>query len=210
MDQIIGPMERAFRSDHPDVEIQSMLDTSLLADTMAAGRVTPVTAARLLSYVQQAEAAGADLLLLTCTSMGQGMTHVQEFSALPTLCITEPLAKEALDLGTRIGVVGTVPTSPAQIIEPLETEARRRGVDPGGLDFSIAVVEEAFAARGRGDTEAHDRLVSEAAARLAAENGLDCIVFAQASMTNTRYQDPGVPVLVLGPSAFTAAAEMLA
>jgi len=52
--------------------------------------------------------------------------------------------------------------------------------------------------------------VSEAAARLAAENGLDCIVFAQASMTNTRYQDPGVPVLVLGPSAFTAAAEMLA
>jgi hypothetical protein len=28
-------------------------------------------------------------------------------------------------------------------------------------------------------------------------------------MTNTEYEDPGVPVLVLGPSAFKAAAEML-
>ena len=210
MDKIIGPMEREFLAEHPDVEVQTMLDTSLLADTMAAGEVTPVTAARLLSYVQHAEAAGADLLLLTCTSMGQGMTHVREFSALPTLCITEPLVAEALDLGTRIGVIGTVATSPAQIVEPLEAEARRRGMDPGDLDVAVAVVEEAFAARGRGDTGAHDRLVSEAAARLAAEHELDCIVFAQASMTNTRFDDPGVPVLVLGPSAFAAAARMLA
>ena len=210
MDKIIGPMEREFLAEHPDVEVQTMLDTSLLADTMAAGEVTPVTAARLLSYVQHAEAAGADLLLLTCTSMGQGMTHVREFSSLPTLCITEPLVKEALDLGTRIGIIGTVPTSPAQIIEPLHDEARRRGMDLDDLEITIEVSEDAFAARGRGDTEAHDRLVSEAAARLAAGNELDCIVFAQASMTNTRYEDPGVPVLVLGPSAFKAASEMLA
>jgi Asp/Glu/hydantoin racemase len=210
MNEIIGPLEREFRAEHPGVEIQTILDSSLLADTMADGAVSPVTAARLLSYVQQAERAGADLLLLTCTSMGQGMTHVRDFCALPTLCITEPLVEQALDLGTRVGIIGTVPTSPGQIIEPLLAAAARRGLGADDLSIAVGVVEEAFAARGRGDTEAHDHLVSEAAARLAAGDDLDCIVFAQASMTNARYQDPGVPVLVLGPSAFAAAAAMLA
>jgi Asp/Glu/hydantoin racemase len=209
MDKIIGPLEREFLKDHADVEIQTMLDTSLLADTMTAGKVTPVTAARLLSYVQEAERAGASMLLLTCTSMGAGMAHVREFSSLPTLCITEPLVKEALDLGTRVGIIGTVPTSPAQIIEPLLVEAGRRGLGPDDLSIAIEVVEAAFQARGRGDTETHDKLVSEAAAKLAREHELDSIIFAQASMSATVPDDPGVPVLKLGPSAFRAAGEML-
>jgi Asp/Glu/hydantoin racemase len=209
MNHISAPLEREFLAAHPDVEIQTMLDTSLLADTMAEGRVTPRTAARLLSYVREAEQAGAALLLLTCTSLGEGMAHVRNFTALPTLCITEPLVREALDLGPRVGIVGTLPTSPAQIIEPLLAEARRRGLDPGDLSITIEVVEAAFQARGRGDTEAHDRLVSEAVLKLAGEHELDSIVFAQASMSGTAHADPGVPVRKLGPSAFRAAGEML-
>ena len=209
MNTITAPLEKTFLEDHPDVEIQTMLDTSLLADTMAAGSVTPITAARLLSYVQQAERAGADLFLLTCTSMGQGMAHVREFSSLPTLCITEPLVEEALDQGNRIGIIGTVPTSPAQIIEPLMAAARRRGIAPEDLTIVTSVVEEAFKARGAGDTAAHDRLVSQAATAMARDHEIDAIVLAQASMSGTVMDDPGVPVLKLGPSAFRAAAEML-
>ena len=209
MNTITAPLEKTFLEDHPDVEIQTMLDPSLLADTMAAGSVTPITAARLLSYVQQAERAGADLFLLTCTSMGQGMAHVREFSSLPTLCITEPLVEEALDQGNRIGIIGTVPTSPAQIIEPLMAAAGRRGIAPEDLTIVTSVVEEAFKARGAGDTAAHDRLVSQAATAMARDHEIDAIVLAQASMSGTVMDDPGVPVLKLGPSAFRAAAEML-
>ena len=209
MDKIIGPLERDFLEEHPDVEIQTMLDTSLLADTMADGRVSEVTGARLLTYVQQAERAGADMLLLTCTSMGAGLAHVGEFSDLPTLAITEPMMKQALDLGTRIGIIGTVATSPAQIIEPLLVEAERRGLGSDDLTLVVEVVEEAFQARGRGDTAAHDRLVSEAVAKMAGEKEIDGILFAQASMSGTVYEDPGVPVLTLGASAFEAAGEML-
>jgi aspartate/glutamate racemase len=210
MNHIVAPLEREFLASHPDVEIQTMLDTSLLADTMAAGGVTPGTAARLLTFVREAERAGADLLLLTCTSMGAGMTHVKEFCSLPTLCITEPLVEEALDLGTRVGVIGTVATSPAQIIEPLMAAAGRRGLRPDDLTIAIEVVEAAFQARGRGDTETHDRLVSGAVMKLAREHGLDSVIFAQASMSGTVHEDPGIPVLKLGPSAFKAAGEMLA
>jgi Asp/Glu/hydantoin racemase len=210
MNQIIAPLEKEFLAAHPDVEIQTMLDTSLLADTMAAGGVTPENAARLLSYVQSAERAGGALLLLTCTSMGEGMTHVRRLTSLPTLCITEPLVEEALDLGTRIGIVGTLPTSPAQIIEPLLAAAAKRGLTRDDLTITIEVVEEAFKARGRGDTAAHDKLVSDAIVGLAREHPVDSIIFAQASMSGTQHEDPGVPVLKLGPSAFRAAGEMLA
>jgi Asp/Glu/hydantoin racemase len=209
MNNITAPLEKTFLAEHPDVEIQTLLDTSLLADTMKAGAVTPTTAARLLSYVQQAERAGADLFLLTCTSMGQGMAHVREFSGLPTLCITEPLVEEALDLGHRIGIIGTVPTSPAQIIEPLMTAAARRGLVRDDLTIVVAVVEAAFTARGAGDTATHDRLVSEAAASMTRDNDIDSIILAQASMSGAVLDDPGVPILKLGASAFRAAGEML-
>ena len=210
METIIGPLQREFLKAHPDVEIQTMLDTSLLADTMAAGRVTPTTAGRLLGYVREAERAGASMLLLTCTSMGEGMAHVSEFCGLPTLCITDPLVKEALDLGRRIGIIGTVPTSPAQIIAPLVDEAERRGLRREDLSIVVEVCEAAFAARGAGDTATHDRLVSEAAMKLARDNTLDAICFAQASMSGTVHDDPGVPVLKLGPSAMAEAGRMLA
>jgi hypothetical protein len=117
--------------------------------------------------------------------------------------------EEALDLGTRIGIIGTLPTSPAQIIEPLLAAAAKRGLTREDLSVHIAVVEAAFQARGRGDTAAHDALVSAAVMKLAQEHPVDSIIFAQASMSGTVHDDPGVPVLKLGPSAFRAAGEML-
>jgi len=194
---------------HPEIEIENMLDTSLLSETIAAGRVTPSVSSRILAYVQGAERAGADMLLLTCTSVDAGMKHVKEFSSLPTLCISEPMVRQALDLGTRIGIVGTVATSPASIIAPLRTTAATQGIDPDSLTIPVEVAGGALEARVSGDNETHDRLVSTALMKLADEHEVDAICFAQASMSAARHEDPGVPVLKLGASAYAAAAEML-
>jgi hypothetical protein len=61
-----------------------------------------------------------------------------------------------------------------------------------------------------GDNATHDRLVSQALMKLARENELDAVCFAQASMSAANHEDPGIPVLKLGKSAFDAAAKMLA
>jgi hypothetical protein len=108
-----------------------------------------------------------------------------------------------------VGIVGTLPTSPAQIIAPLLVAAAKRGLGEADLEIHVGVAEEAFRARGRGDTAAHDRLVSEAMAALVQAHPVDSIILAQASMSGTVHDDPGVPVLKLGPSAFRAAGEML-
>jgi hypothetical protein len=199
-----------FLEANPDVVIENMLDTSLLNDTVAYGGVPPSVSARILTYVLEAEKAGADMFLLTCTSVDAGMKFVTEFTSLPTLCISTPMVKKALDLGTRIGIVGTVPTSPASIITPLEAEARARGMDPADLTIAVAVADGAFEYRVAGDDEAHDRLVSQAVMKLARENELDAICFAQASMSAARHEDPGLPVLKLGASAYEEAGRMLA
>jgi hypothetical protein len=72
------------------------------------------------------------------------------------------------------------------------------------------VAHGAFEARMSGDDATHDGLVSEALLKLANDNELDCICFAQATMSAAVHADPGVPVLKLGQSAFDRAAEMLA
>ena len=209
MDVNHKPYGIPFLAENPDIVIENMLDTSLLNDTVAYGSVPPSVSARILTYVREAQSAGADMFLLTCTSVDAGMKYVAEFTDLPTLCISTPMVKTALDLGNRIGIVGTVPTSPASIITPLEAEARARGMDPADLNIAVAVADGAFDCRVSGDDETHDRLVSEAVMRLAAENELDCICFAQASMSAAEHEDPGVPVLKLGQSAYEEAGRML-
>lgn len=207
MDVSIKPYGFPFLEANPNVEIQNMLDSSLLADTVAAGDVPADVSARILDYVRWAERAGASMLLLTCTSVDKGMKYVRSFTDLPTLCISEPVVQKALDLGSRIGIVGTVPTSPASIIGPLREAAAERGVE---LAISVEVALGAFEARMSGDDATHDGLVSEALLKLAHEHDLDCVCFAQASMSAAVHEDPGIPVLKLGQSAFDRAAEMLA
>ena len=114
MDVNHKPYGIPFLAENPDIVIENMLDTSLLNDTVAYGSVPPSVSARILTYVREAQRAGADMFLLTCTSVDAGMKYVTEFTDLPTLCISSPMVKTALDLGNRIGIVGTVPTSPPQ------------------------------------------------------------------------------------------------
>lgn len=206
MDVIIKPYAEPFLKEHADVEIQNMLDSSLLADTVRHGSVPTSVSARLLGYVQEAERAGAHLFLLTCTSVDAGMKYVRHFSDLPTLCISHPMVLQALDIGQRIGIVGTVPTSPASIIRPLEEVATSRGAS---LHIDTAVAHGAFEARMAGDDARHDALVSEALMKLARKGDLDVICFAQASMSAARHDEPGIPILKLGKSAFDMAGVLL-
>lgn len=206
MDVHMKPYGEPFLQEHPDVEIMNILDESLLADTVSAGYVPASVSARLLNYVQGAERAGADLLLLTCTSVDAAMKYVRHFSDLRTICISEPMVQQALDLGRHIGIVGTVPTSPASIIRPLEEAAAERGM---ALEIHSAVAHGAFEALMSGDSAAHDMRISDALMKLAQEHELDVICFAQASMSASKHADPGIPVLKLGKSAFDLAGKIL-
>ncbi|WP_329459161.1 aspartate/glutamate racemase family protein [Streptomyces sp. NBC_01497] len=158
----------------PDVRPYHVVDESLLADTVAHGPL-PRTAARLAAYVTQAEAAGADAVLVTCSSIGPAAEQARPLVGIPVLRVDEPMADEAVRTGRRIAVLATLDST----LGPTADLVRRRAA---GRDVSVttSVCPGSRAARAAGDTARHDALIAEEALRLAADH--DVLVLAQASM----------------------------
>jgi Asp/Glu/hydantoin racemase len=161
----------------PDAEIFHIVDETLLGVTRKTGTLTPTTRRRVLGYVESAADAGADLVVVTCSSIGPAVDASHAFVDVPVLRIDEPMADEAVRLGTRIGVLATLATT----LEPTAALVARRGDEAGkDVDVVARVCEGAFDALAAGDRERHDELVRAGLRELIAD--VDVVVLAQASM----------------------------
>jgi Asp/Glu/hydantoin racemase len=197
----------------PEVETFNIVDESLLRTTIRQGRLSPATARRLAGYVASAEAAGADAVLVTCSSVGAAAEAVRPLSSVPVLRVDEPMADAAVEIaraaGGRIAVLGTLSTT----LEPTADLVRRRA---SAVEASVVVVprlaEGAFEALGSGDGERHDTLVRDALVAVAGD--VDVVVLAQASMARVVDSLPSdaltVPVLSSPRYGVQRAADVLA
>ncbi|MCZ4602693.1 aspartate/glutamate racemase family protein [Streptomyces sp. Lzd4kr] len=177
----------------PGVDPYHVVDESLLADTIAHGPL-PRTTARLAAYVTHAEAAGADAVLVTCSSLGSAAERVRELTTLPVLRVDEPMADEAVRMGTRVGILATLDST----LTPTAGLVSRRATEAGAhIALETSVCPGAYEARMAGDLARHDALITEEARRLAADH--DVVVLAQASMAAALTALPddalGIPVL---------------
>jgi len=161
----------------PDAEIFHIVDETLLGVTRKTGTLTPTTRRRVLGYVESAADAGADLVVVTCSSIGPAVDASHAFVDVPVLRIDEPMADEAVRLGTRIGVLATLATT----LEPTAALVARRGDEAGkDVDVVARVCEGAFDAFAAGDRDRHDEVVRAGLRELIAD--VDVVVLAQASM----------------------------
>lgn len=161
----------------PEVEVVHLVDETLIKNTIAAGHLEKASIRRLMSMAQGAVDAGADAVMVTCSSVGRAAELAAEVVDAPVLRIDEAMADEAVERGNRIGVLATLPTT----LEPTATLIRKRAA-ARGLERQIVerLCEGAFDAVVRGDGAEHDRLVREGLRELAQD--VDVIVLAQASM----------------------------
>ncbi|HEX2100854.1 MAG TPA: aspartate/glutamate racemase family protein, partial [Candidatus Synoicihabitans sp.] len=165
------------REKLPGIETFNLADDSLIKDVIANGRLTPLTARRVADHVASAELAGADQILVTCSSIGPAVEAAAARSRVPVLRVDQPMSDRAVQLGRRIGVVATLPTT----LEPTADLIRRRGALAGTETVVEAkLCDGAFAALMSGDTATHDAAVKAALAELGGR--VDVIVLAQASM----------------------------
>ena len=58
--------------------------------------------------VQSAHEAGADAVMVTCSSIGPGVEVARQLLDLPIFRIDEAMAESAVNVGTRIGVAATL------------------------------------------------------------------------------------------------------
>lgn len=127
MGMIYEPFTKPFEEKHPDLKIYNIMDDSLLEETRIYDGMTPAIASRMLNYAKAAEASGASGVLVTCTSVNQATKYIRPLLNIPILNIEEPVAELAVENGTRIGILGTLPTSPAAIGRVIREKAREMG-----------------------------------------------------------------------------------
>lgn len=194
MEIIYNPFVAPFGKENPEIQIYNIMDDSLLSDTRKYDGMTPAIASRMLNYAKAAEASGADGILVTCTSVNQATKMIRPLLSIPILNIEEPVAEMAA-AGKRIGILATLPTSPGAIARVIQEKA-----DDAGKEIEIVskVAEGAFDVLCAGDRAKHDEMVCQALYQLAKE--VDCIAFAQISMSLLRHDPVDVPLFKIGPS----------
>jgi Asp/Glu/hydantoin racemase len=176
----------------PEVAVFHMVDESLIRNTVDAGRLEKVTIRRVIAMVDSAGLAGADAVLVTCSSIGEAVTMAAKLFDFPVMRVDEAMAEKAVEAGRRVGVLATLRTT----LEPTTELVRAKAA---GKNITIVdyLCEGAFDAVMAGDGAKHDEIVSAALLKLQSE--VDVIVLAQASMARVlTTMTPGalsVPVL---------------
>lgn len=165
------------RKHLPEVGIFHVVDESLIQDTIRAGSLRKVTTRRIVNQIASAESAGANAVLVTCSSIGPGVTLAQQLFDLPVIRIDDAMAEEAVRRASRIGVVATLRTT----LDPTAALLRAKAAEGGrAIELTECLCDEAFPAVLAGDTEKHDRILRKAL--LEDLNEVEIIVLAQASM----------------------------
>lgn len=186
----------------------NVVDESLLRDIIRDGRCEPATAQRVVGHVLSAVSAGADVVLVTCSSIGRAVEAARPLTSAIVLRVDERMADRAVAAGSRIGVIATLPST----LEPTVALIRDRTALAGrSASVEPVLVEGAFPAVIAGDGATHDRLVGAALADLAKR--VDVVVLAQASMARVvdsldASQKP-VPVLSSPRLAMEQVAEVV-
>jgi Asp/Glu/hydantoin racemase len=161
----------------PEVHTFNIVDESLIGNTIAAGKLTANTSKRVAQYIQSAEEAGADMVLVTCSSIGSAVEAARPFVNIPVLRIDEPMAHLAVQTGNRIGVIATLPTTLEPTIALVQNCAAAQGKTP---EIISHLCEGAFQAVVAGDAKTHDIIVANGLRELMPR--VDVVVLAQASM----------------------------
>ena len=160
----------------PRVDTFNVVDDSLVPAIGAHG-LTAAIRRRVAGYLASAEAAGADYILVTCSSIGPAVEAAAPLTGVPVLRVDQPMADQAVRTGRRIGVIATLPTT----LVPTADLIQRRAVLAGRpIELVSRLCEGAFAALMGGDAAKHDAMVAAALKELAGV--VDVIVLAQASM----------------------------
>lgn len=177
----------------PGISTFHIVDDSLIQDLLQAELMTPAILRRLCRQVELAEEAGAQLIMVTCSSIAPGVDVARRMVSVPVMKIDEPMAEKAISICDRIGVLATAKTTMGPSVKLIEDKAFEVGKKATIIPFLCA---DAFDCFLHGDMATHDRIVKEGASNLIGKVGV--AVLAQASMGHLAAAIEGilkVPVL---------------
>lgn len=189
----VEDLKKLFREKLPEVEMVNIIDDSLLQEALANKGVTPGIVRRICNYAQQAEAMGCDLLLNQCSSVGEAADIAQKMIKIPYVKIDQPMAEEAVRLGSKIAVIATAISTVGPSSRLVENMGKKAGKE---VTVNRCFCEGAYEALLiEGNREKHNQIVINTIKEAAKVN--DVIVLAQGSMYHLLPLLKDIPVPVL-------------
>lgn len=190
---LADPLKKVFQELLPDVRLFNIIDDSLIGDVVRAGHIPEVVSKHLYQYYRHAEEIGADVILNTCSSVGDVADEARTSFGVPIVRIDEWMAAKAVAGYKRIAVLATLPSTLEPTLRLIQRKADEAGVE---AQLVSGLAEGAFDALVGGKPEEHDRLLLETAKRVA--DTADVLVLAQGSMARMEQalaEATGKPVL---------------
>lgn len=192
----------------PAVEVVHFVDDTIQNTNFACapGVIPPNNYAKFVQAALSQQDYGVDLILLACSTFNRAVEYARPMIRTPMLQIDRPMMDLAVQHGSRIGLLATVPTT----VPASERLLRLAATDAGKtIEIKSLLCSAAFAALKAGHTEQHNALLLEEIHRLSGE--VDAIVLAQLSMSALEPQltTTKVPVYNSGRTAFTRIREIL-
>jgi Asp/Glu/hydantoin racemase len=160
-----------------DVEIIHIADELLLKVVLAQGGLSPFIHRRVAEHAAAAEQAGAIALQCTCSSISPCVDSARPLVNIPVLKIDQPMVDRAIQIGSRVGVAATAPTTLGPTSDLVRSRAAAQGL---AVQVDPVLCEGAYTALFAGDMAAHDAIVLKYLADLKRRN--DVVILAQASM----------------------------
>ncbi|KGN38239.1 aspartate/glutamate racemase family protein [Knoellia subterranea] len=175
-------------------------DALTLARAASPSAVAEVVAA----HVRDLRERGADVIVCTCSTIG---AIAEGLRAEPkVLRVDRPMARRAVALGARVGVVVALESTVQPTVDLLREEAAVAGRE---IEVLVELAEDAWDLFEKGDHAAYLTVVAETARDVAAR--ADVVVLAQASMLGALdlLRDLAVPALASPTTAVDHAAAMV-
>ncbi len=191
----------------PGVKVEFITDSTILADVRANGGPTKAVYDRMKLYAKAAEISGADLIVNSCSTVGEVADEYRKEVSIPVMKIEDPMCQEAAKLGTKFAIFGTVETSMGPVARIIERLVAERGEK---AECKLFVQNAAWDALVAGHPEEHNRILLENIRKLD-EEGYDAIVMSQVSMRALLpdLTDTKTPVLCSFFSGYQAIADKL-
>lgn len=161
-----------------EIKIHNIWDDFLANNPNEIGEFTINNRNRLFNDIKSAEMTGADVIVITCSTLTPIVKMIRPFIKVPIVAIDDAMGEMAVMCGKKILVFATAESTIKPTKEKLMEEALRKNIE---IIVEDLVCTPAFHALKAMEMDNHDNLIKEMAKDI---SGYDCIVLAQASMAH--------------------------
>lgn len=169
-------LEKAMQPLFSEFRLINIIDDSLIHTVIKDGKVTEKTVHRVVDLAEALVLAGADVVVDTCSSIGEATEIADRILEKPIVRIDQGMVNEAVSCYNKIGVLASLSTTLLPTVDCVNKTASRQGKT---VQIAYKVADGAFQKWIEGDPAAHDDLCVEAAKSL---GDVEVILLAQASM----------------------------